>query len=131
MTRARRGFTMLEAIVALSIVGLVCVGVLAAYGATLQADVVASARLPLSSLAVERLAALDASGSSLDMLPDSVARGNFAAPYGGVTWETTARRLGKVDGLYEVTVRVRERGSNYSLVTRRYRTPVRVAGARP
>ena len=119
--RARSGFTMLEAVVALAIVGLVCVGVLGAYGSAIRADVTAADRLPLALLAVERIAAVDLSGGSLDRLPDSLAHGTFAAPYATATWDTESHRVDQADGLYEVTVRVRDGNDLFTLSTRRYR----------
>ena len=122
---------MLEAIVALAIVGLVCVGVLGAYGAAIRADVAAADRLPLASLAVERVAAVDLSAGSLARLPDSVAHGTFAPPYGSATWETEVHRVSQTDGLYDVTVRVRDGSDLYTLRTRRYRAPDALALVRP
>ena len=121
--KRRAGFTMLEAIVALAIVGMVCVGVLGAYGAAIRADIIAADRLPLASLAVERMAAVDLGTGSLTRLPDSLARGGFAAPYATVTWETEVRRVEQTEGLFDVTVRVREGNDLFTLRTRRYRAP--------
>lgn len=112
---------MLEAIVALAIVGLVCVGVLAAYGSALRADATAAGRLPLAALAVERIAAVDLHPGSLERLPDSLARGSFSSPYGDATWETITRRVEQTRGLYDVTVRVRDGGDVFTLISRRYR----------
>lgn len=116
---------MLEAIVALAIVGLVCVGVLGSYGGALRADVAAADRLSLATLAAERIAAVDLEPGSLQRLPDSVARGTFAPPYATATWETETRRVDQTEGLYDVVVRVREGTDVYTLRTRRYRAVVR------
>ena len=121
--KRRAGFTMLEAIVALAIVGMVCVGVLGAYGAAIRADIIAADRLPLATLAVERMAAVDLSAGSLTQLPDSLARGAFAPPYASATWETETRRVEQTDGLFDVTVRVRDGNDLFTLRTRRYRAP--------
>lgn len=122
---------MLEAIVALAIVGLVCVGVLGAYGAAIRADVTAADRIPLASLAVERMAAVDLSTGSLQRLPDSLARGTFAAPYASAAWETDTRRVDQTDGLYDVIVRVRDGSDLFTLRTRRYRAPEVVTFVQP
>ena len=124
LRRARRGFTILEAGVSLAIVALVCVGILGAYGGSLRADAVAADRLPLASLAVERLATVDIAPGSLLRLPDSVARGAYAAPYDGVRWTIDTRAVTRVPGLVEVNVRVHDATDAYTLRTRRYRTPV-------
>lgn len=129
--RTRSGFTMLEAVVALAIVGLVCVGVLGAYGSAIRADVTAADRLPLASLAVERIAAVDLSGGSLDRLPDSLAHGAFAAPYATVTWDTESHRVDQTDGLYDVTVRVRDGNDLFTLNTRRYRARLLASPGQP
>jgi hypothetical protein len=115
---------MLEAIVSLAIVALVCVGVLGAYGGSLRADVVAADRLPLASLAVERLAAVDLEPGTLERLPDSTAHGAYTGAYDGVRWDVETRAVGAVPGLVDVTVRVRDANDAYTLRTRRYRTPI-------
>jgi prepilin-type N-terminal cleavage/methylation domain-containing protein len=122
--RRRGGFTMLEAIVALAIVGVVCVGVLGAYGGAIRADVTAADRLPLATLAAERIAAVDLDPGSLQPLPDSLARGTFAPPYASATWETATHHVDQTEGLYELIVRVRDGTDVYTLRTRRYRAPV-------
>ena len=116
---------MLEAIVALAIVGLVCVGVLGAYGGALRADVAAADRLPLAALAVERLAAIDLDAGSLDHLSDSLARGPFNAPYASASWDIETHRVAQQDGLFDVIVRVRDGPDVFTLQTRRYRADVR------
>lgn len=122
---------MLEAVVALAIVGVVCVGVLGAYAASMRADVLAADRLPLAALAEERIVAVDLDAGSLQRLPDSLARGTFPAPYATATWETETRRVDQADGLYDVVVRVRDGSDVYTLRTRRYRTPVTVSIGQP
>ena len=122
---------MLEAIVALAIVGLVCVGVLGAYGSAIRADVTAADRIPLASLAVERMAAIDLSAGALQRLPDSLARGTFLPPYASATWETDTRRVEQTDGLYDVIIRVRDGSDLFTLRTRRYRAPDAFAVVQP
>lgn len=115
---------MLEAIVSLAIVALVCVGVLGAYGGSLRTDAVAADRLPLASLAVERLAAVDLVPGELTRLPDATAHGAFTGAYDGVRWDVETRAVNAVPGLTDVTVRVHDANDAYTLRTRRYRTPV-------
>lgn len=122
---------MLEAVVALAIIGIVCVGVLGAYAAALRADVTAADRLPLASLAVERMAAVDVAPGSLASLPDSTTHGTFAPPYASITWDTEARRVEQTAGLYDVIVRVRDGNDVFTLQTRRYRVPVVATLAAP
>ena len=115
---------MLEAIVSLAIVALVSVGVLGAYGGSLHADVVAADRLPLASLAVERLAAVDLTSGDLTRLPDSTAHGVYTGAYHGVRWDVETRGVNAVPGLTDVTVSVHDANDSYVLRTRRYRAPL-------
>jgi len=115
--------------VSLAIVGLVCVGVLGAYAGSLRADTAAVDRLPLASLAVERLAAVDLVAGSLAHLPDSVAHGAFTAPYDGARWEVDTRDVRDVPGLVEIDVRVADANESFTLHTRRWRAPVVAAGS--
>lgn len=122
--RTRHGFTILEAVVSLAIVAVACVGILGAYGGSLRADAVAADRLPLASLAVERLATVDIAPGSLLRLPDSVARGAYGAPYDGVRWTIETRAVTRLPGLVDVNVRVHDATDAFTLRTRRYRTPM-------
>jgi hypothetical protein len=115
---------MLEAVVSLAIVAVVCVGILGAYAGSLRADTVAAERLPLASLAVERLAAVDLVPGSLHRLPDSVAHGVFTGPYEGVRWDVETRPVSRVPGLVDVSVRVHDASDAFVLRTRRHRMPV-------
>ncbi len=112
---------MLEAVVALAIIGLVCVSVLAAFGVALRADIIAADRLPLAALATERLSAIDLSTGALDHLPDSLAHGSFSAPYQSATWIADSRRVSQTDELYDVAVSVHDGSDTFTLRTRRYR----------
>jgi len=129
--RRRNGFTMLEAVVALAIVAMVCVGILGAYAGSLRADTVAVDRLPLAALAVERMARVDLEPGALTRLPDSTARGEFTGAYEGARWEVTTRAVSRVPGLTEVDVRVFDANDSFTLHTRRWRQPPVIAGARP
>ena len=122
---------MLEAIVALAIVALVCVGVLSAYGSAIRADVTSVDRLPLAALAVERLAQVDIESGDISHLPDSLARGVFTTPYAGATWEVNVQRVSETDGLFDIVVRIHDMDDVFTLRTRRYRTPVAIASTRP
>src|SRR5918999_2456349 len=89
----RRGFTLLEAAVAMAIVGVIALAALGAYAAELRAADKARQALPAVSLAEERLAAIDLTGArELRSLPDSLARGRFPAPFEQYEWTATVRR---------------------------------------
>jgi type II secretory pathway pseudopilin PulG len=86
----RRGFVLMEAVVALAIVALVAIGLLGATAAQIRTADKAALLLTARSLAEDRmtmLRLLDHSG--LTDLPDSLATGTFAAPFEDYSW--TAR----------------------------------------
>src|SRR5215217_6870753 len=79
---ARAGFTLLEAVVALAIVGTIAIAVLGSFGAELRTASRVRDALPAVTLAEEQLARLSsADAATLAMLPDSLARGEFIAPF--------------------------------------------------
>lgn len=122
--RARHGFTVLEAAVAVAIIGMISVGALAAFGADLRAAQRSQELLPAAALAEERLAALElAEPTRLAMLPDSLRRGRFTAPFERYEWTASATPVRGERALYDFTVRVRWESGDYSLARRRYRPP--------
>lgn len=105
-TPVRHGFLLLEAAVALLMIGLVAGGALELYAAETRAARREPARIVATALAQDRLAAvrlLDA--RQLGRLPDSLARGRFAPPFEGFRWRTSVRRTGESD-LYELHVAI-------------------------
>ena len=129
MRRARAGFTLLEATVAMTIVGIVGAGALAAFGADLRAADRARQMLPAVALAQDRMAILDlADAHTLRVLPDSMARGAFSRPLDGYTWRAAAREVRGEPSLIELSVRIEWPTGSYALLQRRYR-PTSIAGA--
>ena len=122
--RARRGFTVLEAAVAVAIIGMISIGALAAFSADLRAAQRAQDLLPASALAEERLAALElADPTRLAMLPDSLTRGRFGPPFERYEWTASARPVRGERSLYDFAVRVRWETGEYTLARRRFRPP--------
>jgi type II secretion system protein I len=120
----RAGFTLLEAAVALMIVGLAAVAVLSSFGTTLRTSVRARHALEAEALAGQRLAyASLLSHDELTHLPDSVARGRFEAPFSDYRWETTAHERRDDAALFDVRVEVAWAEGRYALPTRLYRPP--------
>src|SRR4249919_107395 len=67
----RRGFTLLEAAVAMTIISIVSVAALGAFGADLRAADRAQQMLPAAALAQDRVAAIERLGPALGLgLPD-------------------------------------------------------------
>jgi prepilin-type N-terminal cleavage/methylation domain-containing protein len=119
--RRRAGFTLLEAIAALAIVSIVCIGVLAAQGSALRAESIASRRVPLATLAAERVTSLDMYSGALTTLPDSMASGQFVAPFASARWTMRAEAVPGTNGLWNVTVTVHDDADSLAIRTRRYR----------
>ena len=125
MTRRcrRAGFTLLEAAIALLVLGLAAAGAFAALGAARRAETGAVQVGPAVALAEERLAALVlAAPRELRALPDSLRRGRFAAPYDAYAWTAEARPVVGEPALYDLAVAVTwPAGGRLAVRTRRYR----------
>jgi type II secretion system protein I len=121
-SRGDSGFTLLESVVALSIVGVVAIAVLASLGAEMRAAARAREALPAAALAESRLEALRLLPSeALRSLPDSVRQGRFPAPLESYSWSTTVAPVPAEPGLYGVEVLVEWPGGDYLLRGRLHR----------
>lgn len=120
--RPTAGFTVLEALVAVTIVGMTAVASLAAFGSQLQAGARAETAIEAEALAEELLARLRLLPvTSLQVLPDSLRSGTFPSPFEGYRWTSTlGARLHEAD-LHETTVTVRWEGGEFAVSTRLYR----------
>lgn len=115
----RRGFTLLEAVAALVIIGLSGAAALAAFGAELRASARVRHAQESEALATHQLTTLRLLPASLlERLPDSVASGRFAPPFAEYQWRaSTARRS---EELVELQVEVAWDGGVYALTTLRH-----------
>lgn len=117
-----RGFTILEALVALAIVGLAGVAALEALGGELRTAGRSRHAYAVAALAEERLAAVRLlPATELDPIPDSLARGRFTAPFAEYSWTASVRGVSDERDLYDVVVRVEGREAGLDLRTRIYR----------
>lgn len=125
----RHGFVLLEAVVALAVVALAAAAAVDLFAASARAATGVPDRAAAVALAQHRLATLRLlEPAQLRHLPDSLARGQFAAPFAGFRWRADATASRAAD-LYDLRVVVTwERGS-YTLVTRQF-APLRVAAGR-
>ena len=116
-TERAAGFTLVEVLVALTIIGLSVVGWMAAYGSELRAMGRAAEVTVATALAEERLETIQLlADDRLPNLPDSLARGTFPEALDGYRWEADARtRSGR--RLAELTVTVTWVGGSRTLVT--------------
>ena len=127
--RNRAGFTLLEAVVALAIIGAAVVGVLGAFGGEVRAAERSRTALMVSTLARSRLARLEiATGTELATLPDSLGHGAFAAPFAGYQWKATSRAVPGEPDLYDLRVTVSWDDGQSELRSRRYRPVPLVVG---
>jgi prepilin-type N-terminal cleavage/methylation domain-containing protein len=121
-SRGNRGFTILEAVVALAIVGLSGVATLEAVGGEIRGVERAREAYTSAVLAQDRLAAITVvPPETLNPLPDSLARGTFGAPFAAYHWTATLRPVFGQRDIYELTVDVSSDRSAYRVVTRLYR----------
>jgi len=122
--RTRRGFTLFEATAALAIVGLTSVAALAAVGAEMRTAARAQRAIVADALATSRLDFMNLlTDQELQAVPDSVAKGQFAAPLGDYSWTTTSGAVSDQGGVYNVTINIAWPGGSYVVRTYLYRRP--------
>ena len=121
---ARRGITLLEAVVAIAIVGMTSVAALEAAGGEMRTAERARRAIEVEALASSRLEFMDLlNDRELQSLPDSVEKGKFTAPLDDYSWTTTSTPVSEQAGVYDVRVSVAWPSGSYTLRTYLYRTP--------
>ena len=121
---ARPGFSLLEAVVALAIVGVTAVAALGAVAAETRAADDARTLLEAEALAVQQLALVETlTGEDLQRLPDSLARGRFEAPFARYRFVSRSTPVLGEEGLTRVTVEVEWDGGSFPIETMLYRRP--------
>ncbi|HYT05180.1 MAG TPA: type II secretion system protein [Gemmatimonadales bacterium] len=119
---SRGGFTLLEVVVALAIIGIAGVAALETFGAEVRTADTARQALQAAALAQERLGRLALLATpELARLPDSLARGTFPVPFDAYGWQATSGVVTGERDLYEVAVAVAWDRGTYELRTRWYR----------
>ena len=128
--RQTAGFTLVEALVANSIVGLTVAAGLSAFAAELRASARAVAALELEALAQERMARLRlVPAEQLNPLAESLERGRFETPFDEFTWLTEVQPSPQQPGLLVAATTLQGRDTELRLETRLYR-PQRVVANR-
>jgi prepilin-type N-terminal cleavage/methylation domain-containing protein len=121
---ARQGFSLLEAVAAIAIVGITAVSALEAVGGDMRAAEKARRALVAEALATSRLDFMDLlTDRELQALPDSVASGKFDKPLDEYTWKTTSTPLSDQAGVYDIRISVDWSTGTYVLRTYQYRRP--------
>lgn len=124
LMRARRGTSLFEAVIALSIVAITAISALEAAAGEMRTAVRARRATEASALATERVAFLSLlTDRDFQSLPDSVAHGQFDWPLDEYTWTTTATTDAAVPGLYDFTVTITWADGTYAVNTAQYRRP--------
>ena len=128
--RARSGFSLLEAVVALAIVGVTAVGALAAVGAELRAADDAQTTLEAEALAVYRMSTLEMlTAEQLQRIPDSLARGTFDPPFERYRWTAVTEPVLGEEGLTEVRLDIAWKTGSFPLRTLLFRQSALVSAA--
>jgi type II secretory pathway pseudopilin PulG len=122
--RSRPGISLLEAVVAIAIVGMTAVSALEAVGGDLRAAEKSRRAIEAEALATSRLDFMDLlNDRELQALPDSVEKGKFDPPLDEYSWKTTSTPLSDQAGVYAVHVTVEWPSGSYTLRSYAYRTP--------
>ncbi len=125
------GFALLEAVVALAIVGMATVGAVGAIGGQVRAADRAIAALEAEALAEDRLGRMRLLGlDELEHLPDSMARGDFGPSWPGYEWTASAEPDRAQRRIMRVRVAVSGLLGRQVLETRLYRPPVAIRRTR-
>ena len=124
----RRGFTLLEAVVALAIISVTAIGVLSLFGEDQRVAGRARESVTASLVARERLAALSlATRAELARLPDSLAHGSFADAGIRYDWTAAATLVPQGRDLFDLSVQVRWPNGESALRSRRFRPAITLA----
>ena len=120
----RRGITLLEAVVAIAVVGMTSVAALEAVGGDMRTAERAKRAIEVEALATSRLEVMNLlTDQELQSLPDSIQDGKFAPPLDEYTWKATSAPVSDQAGLYSVHVTVAWTNGSYELKSYMYRTP--------
>lgn len=115
---SRNGFVLIEAVVALAIIGIFAVALLTTVGAQVRAADRANVLLVARALAQDRMATLQFLGyEDLKAIPDSLDAGTFTMPFEDYSWTA---QVNPVDDEYDLfTAEVTVTANGYSFPLRR------------
>lgn len=114
----RGGFLLLEAVVALAIIGLAAIATLAATAAQVRTADKAAVLLVAEGLAEDRLTSFELLGyEDLGSPPDSLLSGVFPAPFDQFAWRAGVHPTAGEYDLFQVDVVVEGRGEALPLRT--------------
>ena len=114
MSFVRRGFVLMEAVVALAIIGLFAIGLLSMVGAQVRGADRSKVLLLERALAEDRLMAVQMlDNEDLSDVPDSLTAGTFAEPFEDFTWSIKVDSVGGEYDLFHADISVT--GGGYTL----------------
>lgn len=120
----RAGISLLEAVVAVAIVGMTAISALESVGGGMRTAEHAKRAMEAEALASSRLEFFDLmTDRELQSLPDSVASGKFPEPLDEYEWKATSAPLAEQAGVYDVRVIVTGPAGSYTLKSYQYRVP--------
>jgi type II secretory pathway pseudopilin PulG len=126
--RSRSGISLLEAVVAIAVVGMTAVSALESVGAGMRGAEKSRRAIEAAALAQSRLEFLDLmTDRELQTLPDSVESGTFPKPLDEYSWKTTSAPYAEQAGVYDVRITVAWPTGSYAVKTYVYRQPPIVA----
>ena len=121
---ARRGISLLEAVVAIAIVGMTAISALESVGSGMRTAEKSRRAIEAEALASSRLEFMDLmTETQLQSLPDSVAKGQFDKPLDEYSWTTTSAPVDDQAGVYDVRITVTWPTGTYAIRTYLYRQP--------
>ena len=123
-SRGKRGITLFESVAALTIVGLVAISALEAVGAEMRTAERARRALEVEALATQRLDALEMlNDQELQVIPDSVASGQFDEPLDEYSWTIESSPVAEQPGVYDIALNITWENGSYPIRTKMYRRP--------
>jgi type II secretory pathway pseudopilin PulG len=115
---ARGGFVLLEAVVALAIIGVVAIALLETTGTQLRAATQAKSLLVARMLAEDRIASLQLLDyDDLSDPPDSLREGRFGPPFDAYTWTASVEVMKDEYDLFGAQVVIDGNGESFPLRT--------------
>jgi type II secretory pathway pseudopilin PulG len=122
--RAKRGITLFESVAALTIVGLVAISAMETVGAEMRTAERARRALEVEALATQRLDAMELlTDQELQVIPDSVAAGQFDIPLDEYSWTIESAPVAEQPGVYDVALTIHWENGSYPIRTKMYRRP--------
>ncbi len=121
---SRRGISLLEAVIGLTIVGMTAIAALSAAAAEMRTAERSRRAIEAASLATQRLNLLPLlTRNQLLSLPDSIKRGRFDPPLDEYRWTTEITTRPDEQGIYDVVVHIEWKEGAYTVYTALYRQP--------